>query len=213
MCDLDWLSAGGSCAGLVVVTSSLPDEGKSLTSLSLARTAAKMGIKVLLVDGDIRRSSIAKKLGLTSDKALIDVLAGTVSLQDAVITDPRSTLQVLPGRTVNLKELDLVSLANGAESLFANLRNHYDLIIVDSPPILPVADVQVLANAADLTVFCVRWDKTPRQTALTAIRMLQDIQATLAGVLLTRVDYSRHAGYGYQDAGYYYARYRSYYAD
>jgi capsular exopolysaccharide synthesis family protein len=198
---------------IVVVTSSLPDEGKSMTALSLARTVASLGQRVLLVDGDIRRSTIYKKMALKPENGLSDVLLGRSELKDVILRDPKSSLDVLPSVPAKHKEVNLLASSTVIGHVLAQLREEYDLVVIDSPPTLPVADVQVLAKLADQVLFCVRWDKTPRQTALAAIHMLQDVKADIAGVLLTRVHMRKHAGYGYQDVGYYYARYRSYYAD
>ena len=198
---------------LVLITSSLPSEGKSLTALSLARTCATLGMKTLLVDGDVRRSSIAKKIGLKAQYSLIDLLDDKISLSDAVVRDPRTTLDVLPGHSARHPDGNLMALSNGAPALFDKMRQGYDLVIVDSPPVLPVADVQILAQSADQVLFCVRWDSTPRQTAQSALRMLRDVCDNVVGVVLTRVDLRRHAGYGYYDAGYYYSQYKNYYAD
>lgn len=198
---------------VLLVTSSLPNEGKSLTALSLARTCATLGMKTLLVDGDVRRSTIAKKIGMEATCSIIDILDGTVALADAVARDPRTPLDVLPGRSARNSDIDLMALSNGAEALFARMRESYDLIVVDSPPVLPVADVQILAQHADQVLFCVRWDSTPRQTAQSALQMLSEVCGNIGGVLLTRVDLRRHAGYGYHDAGYYYSQYRKYYTE
>lgn len=198
---------------LVLVTSSLPNEGKSLTSLSLARTCATLGLKTLLVDGDVRRSSIAKKIGIKARYSLIDLLDDKISLADAVVRDPRTTLDVLPGHSARHPDGNLMALSNGAPTLFDKMRREYEIVIVDSPPVLPVADVQILAQSADQVLFCVRWDSTPRQTAQSALRMLRDVCDNVVGVVLTRVDLRRHAGYGYYDAGYYYSQYKNYYAD
>lgn len=198
---------------VLLITSSLPNEGKSLTALSLARTCAALGMKTLLVDGDVRRSSIAKKIGMEATCSIMDLLDGRVELADAVAKDPRTPLDVLPGRSARNSDIDLLALSNGAEALFAKMRESYDLIVVDSPPVLPVADVQILAQCADQVLFCVRWDSTPRQTAQSALQMLSDVCSNIGGVLLTRVDLRRHAGYGYYDAGYYYSQYRKYYAE
>lgn len=202
-----------SAPQVVLVTSSLPNEGKSLTALSLARTCATLGLKTLLVDGDVRRSSIAKKIGIQATCSIMDILDGTVQLADAVARDTRTPLEILPGRSRKTSEIDLMALSNGAEALFAKMRSSYDLIVVDSPPVLPVADVQILAQHVDQVLFCVRWDSTPRQTAQSALQMLNDVGARIGGVLLTRVDLRRHAGYGYYDAGHYYAQYRKYYTE
>ncbi|HEY0835745.1 MAG TPA: polysaccharide biosynthesis tyrosine autokinase [Azospirillum sp.] len=197
---------------VVVVTSSVPEEGKSLTALSLARTAANLSLRVVLVDADLRRSSIAEMLNLQLDRGIADVLSGQATVDDVVVKDPRSNVDVLSGRPIKPRQLDLVA-SNSFAGLVADLRERYDLVVIDSPPTLPVADVQMLVQLADRTVFCVRWDKTPRESVVSALRMLMDVNANIAGTLLTRVNVRKHARYGYGDLGHYYGRYRSYYAE
>jgi polysaccharide biosynthesis transport protein len=202
--------AGGR---VLVVTSSVPDEGKSMTALSLARSVALLGHRVLLVDADLRRASLGNKLELKSDFTIVDVLLKREPLARCVIADTKSGMDVLLGRSGGHKEINLLSSSAGIAETLSSWRSQYDLVVLDSPPVLPVADVQILASLADQTLFCVRWDKTARETATSAIRMLRDSGANLTGALLTRVDVRKHAGYGYQDVGYYYARYGNYYND
>ena len=197
---------------VVAVTSSVPEEGKSLTALSLARTAANLSMRVILVDADLRRSTVAAMLNLKPERGLADVLAGQATVEEAVVKDPYSRLDVLTGRPVKPQQFDLLA-SNGLTGLIERLRETYDVVVIDCPPVLPLADAQMLAQFADRTVFCVRWDKTPRESVVSALRMLLDVNANIAGTLLTRVNVRKHARYGYGDIGHYYGHYRSYYAD
>jgi succinoglycan biosynthesis transport protein ExoP len=207
------LSAGGR-PNSVLITSSVPEEGKSLTALSLARTASNLSIRTILVDADLRRASIAQTLGIKPDHGIADVLAGRATLEQAIIKDPRSKLDMLAGLPVKADQyqFDLLS-ADSISNLLDSLRGRYDLVVIDGPPTLPVADVQLLAQFADRVVFCVRWDKTPKENVLSALRMLQDVNARIGGLLLTRVNLRRHARYGYGDLGHYYGSYHGYYTD
>jgi len=195
---------------VVMVTSSIPEEGKSLSALCLARTAMQMGIKTVLVDADMRRPSVARMVGMPADQAIVDVLAGKISLEQAISRDPVTGLDLILGRPADRAGLNLVAL-DMVSATVEKLREMYDLVIIDSPPVLPLADVQALSKLADRTIFCVRWDRTPRTAVSNAIRMLQDVRAQIAGVVLTRVNVRKHARYGYGDVGYYYGRYRNYY--
>lgn len=203
-------------SSVIVVTSSVPEEGKSLTALSLARTAANQSLRVVLVDADLRRASIAQTLNLQVEdgKGIVDVLAGRATVEEAVFKDPRSKLDVLSGPPVKSPQFqyDLLSAEN-LEKLTNRLRSSYDLVVIDSPPTLPVADVQLLVQFADRVVFCVRWDKTPKENVVSALRMLQDVHARIGGLLLTRVNVRKHARYGYGDLGHYYGSYHGYYAE
>ncbi len=210
-----WFTLKNSVAGgspkVVLVTSSVPEEGKSLTALSLARTAANLSMRVLLIDADLRRSSVAGMLRTEPLNKFADVLAGRATVEEAVQRDPLSQIDVLLSKPSNPPAVDLMA-ADGLGNLMAELRGLYDLVVIDSPPTMPVADVQILARHADATLFCVRWNKTPRPSVQSSIRTLIDADAKLAGVLLTRVNTRKHARYGYGDIGYYYGKYRGYYS-
>jgi capsular exopolysaccharide synthesis family protein len=198
----------------VLITSSVPEEGKSLTALSLARTASNLSLRTILVDTDLRRASIAHTLGVKPEHGVADVLAGRATLDQAIIKDPRSKLDMLLGPPIKADQyrFDLLSGEN-VNNLMESLRGKYDLVIIDGPPTLPVADVQLLAQFVDRVVFCVRWDKTPKENVQSALRMLQDVKAPICGLLLTRVNLRRHARYGYGDLGHYYGSYHGYYTD
>ncbi len=196
---------------MVLITSSVPDEGKSTVALSLARTAARADQKVLLVDCDLRHPTLAGALGLPeSGKGLVEVMGGQARLEDCVIRDPRSNLWVLPTFRSAGHPPDMLGSAT-MEKLLQKLQADYDMVVVDSAPILPVNDTKILARLVDAVVFVVRWEKTPRDAAINAMRALSDVQAPLAGIVLARADSERYRyySYGYQD----YTAYHTYYSD
>jgi capsular exopolysaccharide synthesis family protein len=196
---------------VVLVTSSVPDEGKTTVALSLARTAARGEQKVLLVDCDLRRPSVAEAMGLPKNqKGLIDVLTGEATLEDCLIDDPKSAVRFLPVSHVAGSPPDLLG-SSAMERLIARLRNEYDMVVIDSAPLLPVNDTKILAQLADTVAFVVRWEKTPRDAVLHAARALADVQAAVAGVVLTRADNERYRYYSYGYQSYY--NYNKYYAD
>ena len=98
-------------------------------------------------------------------------------------------------------------------SIVAVLKQHYDYVIFDTPPVMAVADARVIGQLTDKTLFVVRWDKTPRKVVKTAIELLRKGGASIAGVVLQQVDLKRYGRYGYGDSGYYYhyGRYGQYY--
>lgn len=208
------LSHGGlqGPPGVLAVTSALPGEGKSLTALSLARTVSNLGQRVVLVDCDLRRSSVARMLELNPSVTMDDVLEGRVSVIEALVKDDQSGLSVLPARSMDRPMLDLLN-SQAMSNLVGELRRHFDLVVLDCPPVMPVSESQVLGRIAEATLFCVRWDSTPRDIVKAALRMLQDIQVNMAGTVLTQVNVDRHARYGYGDMGHYYGRYSAYYKD
>ena len=200
----------------ILVTSSLPGEGKTTVAVALARLLAHGGRKVLLLDADLRRSGVARTLDLPNETGLIQLL-GTqeeVAREDAIQHDPASSLHILTrGRGSVPSPSDLFETAR-METLLSALRDAYDLIVIDSPPVHVAADTRVLARLADRTVFLVRWSKTRRNVALHGLKLMGEAGANLAGIALSMVNMRRHARYGYADSGYGTSRaYRHYYAE
>jgi capsular exopolysaccharide synthesis family protein len=210
-----WLSlryamVDGGCR-VIVVTSSIPGEGKTQSALALARTAANLGMRAVLIDGDLRKSSVSDAAEVPKETVFSEVLMGEASVESALVRDPLSNLQILPGRPIEKHHVDLLASFDRAKQVVDVLRETHDVIIIDSPPALLVADVQVLARLADQVVFCVQWDKTPRETVSAALKVLSDAMLTKKTTLLmTRVNIRRHSQYGYRDSGYYYGRYKQY---
>jgi succinoglycan biosynthesis transport protein ExoP len=99
------------------------------------------------------------------------------------------------------------------DRLLAELRARFDLVLLDTAPLLPVADTRILASKADVLVFLARWRKTPQDAVEAAFRLLDNTGAFLAGVALTQIDMKQQAKYGLGDGGYYYAEYKKYYND
>ena len=199
---------------LVLITSALPNEGKSTGAVSLARSAALAGDRVLLIDGDIRRPAVANILGLeTKDHpGLVQCVTGEARLADAIINDTISPLHILlPGSSVRNPPDLLSSIA--MRNLLASARDAYDLVIVDSSPVLPLIDSRLVGRLVDTTVFFVRWERTPKDAAAEALRLLQDFNVPIAGIALTMTDRRRQSRYGYYGDSYsYYGRYKDYYS-
>ena len=194
---------------VVLITSALPDEGKTTTALSLARHVAQTGLKVALVDGDLRRPSV-KKIANLGDQPhdLVDVLKGDATLDQAVVKDSRSAVMILPAAKHVKNAPDLIE-SQAMAKLITALRARFDLVIVDSAPILPVTDTKTLTRLADAVLFVVRWEQTPRNAAADAVKSLHDIHAPIAGVALTRADTKRfhYYSFGYGSYYHFYAKY------
>ena len=197
---------------IVVVTSAVPAEGKTTTALSLARHAALGGKRVILVDGDLRRPSIRKMTDLAETQFdLIDLLQGLCSLDNVLVNDPMSSLALLPAARGVRNAPDLLE-SNAMRHLLNSLAETYDMVVVDSAPILPVNDTKILTQLADATLFVVRWEKTPRGAAQDAVKALRSAHAQLAGAVLSMTDPKRFHYYAFGYAGYSYASaYAKYY--
>jgi len=202
------VSARGDDAKLIAVTSAVPREGKSLTSFCLARTLALSGARVALVDCDLRQRGTTKLSG-HHEVGLVEVVQDKIPLSEALIHDPKSNCFILPacGKSV---PYDLFSNPETDEVL-RQLCDQFDYVILDAPPILGVADARLLAAKADRVLYLVQWNKTPLRAAQSAIDILQECGANVAGALLTKVNVKGQARYGYGDSSDYYGYFKNYY--
>ena len=208
------LRTPGSTAApkLLLFTSSLPEEGKTTLAVCLAVCAAQTGRKVLLVDADFRHPSVQRELQLRPRQGLAEYVQGEVALEDAVTQIPDLGIDVLPMVCWATNPAAAVESSIFAERLL-QLKISYDLVVIDSAPVLGNPETQVLATLADQVVFVVRWSSTTRNTAKHAIRDLVSAGAPIAGAVLTRVNIKRQAQYGYGDAALSFSKYSSYYGN
>ncbi|OAI23613.1 hypothetical protein A1351_19590 [Methylosinus sp. R-45379] len=192
-------------AKVILVTSSFPSEGKSTLAQSLAWSAVKAGMRVMLIDGDLRHPSISKQFGAEAKPGLVDFLTSAVPLEQAVIR--LDDLTVLPAGSKSQNPPDLLG-SERMRQLSEKLRDLFDYIVVDSPPVGPVIDAKVLASLADKVVFSVRWRMTPRETVAEHIQYFMQ-HHKLAGAALSLVDESQAPRYGAysQYYGKYYKKY------
>lgn len=198
-------------AKVIAITSALPDEGKTTTSICLARSMAAAGDNVLLIDGDLRRQGVSRFLrGESNQPGLMEVLRGTATLDQALVVDQASGLYVLP---VAGDASDAPELLTGDEmdALLDKARERFHAVIIDTAPVLPIADARLVLGKADASVFVTRWRKTPEAALRSALRLIPEERVQLAGVALTRVDMRKQARFGYGDDAFYNS-YKSYYA-
>lgn len=182
---------------IVLVTSSLPGEGKTSLATGLALTTANAGRRTILVDLDMRHPSVETALGLADGETTTLPMLDLLVLGDARHRAGRR--QMVHSETL--------------QRLTERLRASYDIVIIDTAPVLGLADTKILTRLADQVLFVVRWGSTPAEAAKSALQSLASVGARVSGVVLSQVDLERHARYGYGDAGAYYHRYRHYYVD
>ena len=197
----------------VLITSSVPGEGKTTTALALARTAAKHSQKCIIIDGDMRHPSLQRAFGVDNDVGLIDYLSRDMPLEEIVQVDFKSGAHyILAGQTVP-HSTDLLG-SEKMRGLLAALSDVYDLVVVDTPPVLALSDTLVLLRSVDKTIFLVQWEKTRRETVIAGLRQVIDAGADLAGIVLTQVDLKRQAQYHYGATyyTYYSSAYQKYYS-
>ncbi len=196
---------------IVMVTSTIPQEGKSSFSASLATVLAKSGAKVLLVDCDLKRPALGKILGIQkTTHGLSELLAGDATEKEVIRLDKRSGLHFITSNPNTVHSQDLLASKKMNDFLQAAAKK-YDMVILDTPPVMAVSDALVLSGKVDAALFMVRWDKTPRPLVKAALKQLHACNIPLAGTVLNRVNLEKHARYGYSDRGYYYGRYKEYY--
>ncbi len=202
------LSRAGQPPQVVVFTSALPQEGKTMTSVNTAFVIAKQGKRVLLIDADLRRPSIHKVLELRSDVGLSNVLSGGAKWKDAVQPTAEANLFVLPSGPLPPHPSELLA-ATSMQDLIREGRNEYDHIIIDSPPLLSVTDAVLLAVQADMVALVVRSGQTTMGAIRNARDLLLHVKAPLRGIVLNAVDL-QSPDYYYYHSG---PKYRGYYTD
>jgi polysaccharide biosynthesis transport protein len=194
----------------LLLTSAMPKEGKSTIAISLARLTARAGLRVALIDGDLRRPTLNRRTKLPRSPGLVEFLQHEVELSEILIRDPQTEAIIIPsGRETDQASELLASPRMGM--MMKELNKVFDLVIIDSPPILAVADTRILARLADQTVYVIRWARTRREVADEGIRQLREGGVPLAGAVLSAVNVRAHAQYGYGDSGYYYGTSTRYY--
>ncbi len=200
----------------LLVTSSVPGEGKSTLAVLIARHSACAGQRVVLVDTDLRRPTIEKMFKFKDRKlGLTDLLMQhDLSINDVLVDDPETGMKILTGgKSAFINPVDLFA-SQRMKSIVNDLRERFDLVILDSAPIMAVPDTRILAGLVDKTIFVLNWDSTPKKVVHGALHLLnKDGHSNIAGVVLQKVNLQQYGRYGYGDSGYYYhyGRYNQYY--
>jgi len=202
------LTSVGAPPKIILITSALPREGKTTTSVNTAIVLAQKGTRVLLIDADLRRPSIHKALGISSRIGLSNVLTGGATIQQATVRSPlMPNLYILPAGPPPPNPAELMASAQMVD-LLAELRDQYDHVIVDTPPTLSVTDAVVLSTRADAVVLVIRSAQTTKPALRRARDILAQVNARVAGVLLNAVDLdSADYYYYYEYQGKYGQRY------
>ena len=190
---------------VITVTSSVSGEGKTSTSIDLARWVAADGMRVLLIDADLRRPRVAEYLSLEGAIGLTDVLAGDVPLDLAIQRWSADNLAVLPSGSTPPNPAELLG-SEAMTTLLATLSERYELIIMDTPPLVPVIDGAVAGVAADGVVLVIHHGRTTKHQVSVALDTLRSVDARLLGVVFNRVPtpgaWSRASTYSvYETAG------------
>ena len=195
------------------LTSALPNEGKSIIAASLAQLIANSGKRVIVVDCDLRNPSLSATLAPDAGSGIADVISGARRLEDTIWTDPVTQLHFLPGKGAAQHDTSDILANKEMRKLFEQLRETYDYIIVDLPPLAPVVDARAISALLDSFVLVVEWGRTPADVVEHALNTAPNVYDTLLGVVLNKTDmkalkrYAHHFGDYYNHE--YYARYGS----
>jgi len=201
------LSMSGKDSKIILVTSSVPGEGKSTTSLNLAYSFSRLE-RVLLIDCDMRRPSLAKAIGLTKNAdGLSNLITRSASARDCIHRGAIGSLDLLVSGPIPQQPLELLSSSRFAK-IVEQLSLHYDKIILDSAPTQAVSDALVLSKIADSVIYVVKSHETSYNLVKRGLARLSQVNAKIAGVLMTQVDIEKIAAYG---GDYYYQGYYDYY--
>jgi polysaccharide biosynthesis transport protein len=204
------LSNLGAPPKVIMVTSARPQEGKTTTSINTSIVLAQKGVRVLLIDADLRRPSVHKTLGMGPRSGLSNVLTGSATAQQTITTSPvLPNLFIMPAGTPPPNPAELLASSN-MRDLIAELRQLYDHIVIDTPPTLSVTDAVVLSPRADATILVIRSGQTTKQALRRARDVLMQVNAHVAGILLNAVDLTSPDYYYYYE---YQGKYGDYYQE
>ena len=193
---------------VVMVTSAEPSEGKTISSANLAIAYAQSGRRTLYLDTDLRRANGHKVFGIPREPGLVDLLFDSVSPNLSSFASGIEDLYVIPaGRSVPNPAEVLESMK--MQKFLDRVRDEFDVVVVDTPPLLAVADALLVTRQADTCLLVCSANSTTIHALDTASSMLRDVGANLAGVVLNKMEGSSSSGYGY---GYGYS-YQNYYGE
>ena len=184
---------------VILVTSGLPGEGKTSLAASLAVLTAQSGKKTVLVDLDFWHPQVARQFGARSGYGVEEVIAAGRPLEGALVLADPGGLDILPATARSANPAGLIA-SQELRRLLDELRERYDCIVLNSPPLLGPADAAILSLYADTTLLVVQWQRTNRDAAGAALKSLRDLSANVAGAVLTQVNSKKHARYRYGDA-------------
>ena len=189
-----------------VVTSSVQSEGKTTTSANLAIALADSGVRVLIIDADLRRPKLAEYLGLEGAVGLSDVLINRVLLSDALQPWGRNRLTVLPAGTVPPNPSELLG-SRTMQELLRSLEQQFDIVIIDMPPLLPVTDAALVSKMTRGALVIAAAGRTDRRELEGAIAALENVGARVSGIIVTMLPTKGADAYGYGRYGYGYGGY------
>ena len=186
---------------LIQITSPASGDGKSTLAANLAVSLAQSGQKTILVESDFRRPTVHKITGVSNDVGVVDILRGKAQLNDVIQTVSVEDFSVLPCGKKPDNPAELLTRPE-YESLLEALREKFDYVIVDSPPLLVVTDPSSIAARTDMVIFCTRLDRRTREFSRRSLQQLHEVGANVGGLVINQV--AKSDTYGYDKYSYYY---------
>jgi capsular exopolysaccharide synthesis family protein len=186
----------------IVITSSGPAEGKTTTSCNLAIATAQSGKRTILLDCDMRNPKIHKIFEISNQAGLSDVLIGETYFYEAVQKSEIENLYVLPSGTKPPNPAELLS-SEKMNKFLELLKETYDYVIIDTPPIIMVTDAQILSKYADGCLLVIASAETDKNAVIKAKDLLKKVEAKILGVVLNKLDTNRKGYYGHYYNKYY----------
>ena len=195
----------------ILISSTYSGEGKTTVSLNTALAFSKIG-RVLLIETDIRRPSVLTKTSQSEEAPKVgfsDIIQGTTNINDCIMKLPGSEIEVMTSGTRRSDLTDLTTTKK-LKMFFDILKNSYDYLIIDTPPIQPVSDTLFISQATDHNLLIVRSNVTKLIGIKSALKKLQNVRVNVDGLIFNDLDTSKASYYGYYQYGGYYNKYKSY---
>lgn len=188
---------------VIVVTSSGPGEGKSTTAANLAVTFSQMGSKVLLIDADLRKPRIHKIFGLQNQKGLTNFLAARDDYKNYIRNILLSDLNIITAGAIPPNPSELLS-SKAMKQFVAQVRNDYDIVLIDAPPVGTVTDAAVISAIVDGTIIVAASGNVEEDSLVRTKELLSKVNANIIGVVLNKLDKNSKGNYYYYYYYYYY---------
>jgi polysaccharide biosynthesis transport protein len=199
--DLNGIAAANKVVG---ITSAIPNEGKSTIAAALALSIAQVGGRVILVDCDLRNPSLSRAITPNANAGILEVLSGKVVLDEALNREVFLSLAFLPAFSkVRIADSSELLSSSATKRLFERLRSSYDYVIVDLPPLAPLADVRATTHLVDSYLLVVEWGRTSTAIVQHALSRAPRVHERVIGAVLNKVDMKALSLYEGNRAGYY----------
>jgi capsular exopolysaccharide synthesis family protein len=192
---------------IIMSTSSIPGEGKTTLAIALAQNLAGMNKKVILIEGDIRRRTFGEYFPTAKEQGgLLSVISGRLTLEQSVYRHPEMKVDILMGERSQVNAADVFS-SEAFRHLIDKVRDEYDYVIMDTPPVLVVPDSRVIGQHMDAIIYTVNWDRTTKTQVQEGLRQFQTVNLRVTGLVLSQIDPAGMRRYGYGEK---YGAYSSY---